>query len=101
MFLTLNAQEKDFIQYQKLDGERFQEFAFATHPDAYDPWKMSLLSADDLLKIMSTPDMKEWLVAATWKQAIIMAKKLNYKNIMDATLERIFKKYVLGDDEFE
>ncbi|MFS4472015.1 hypothetical protein [Chryseobacterium sp. T20] len=85
----------------EIDNERFQEFAFATHPDAYDPLKMRYLPADDLLKVMSTPDMKEWLGAATWKQALIMARNLDYREITEVTLERFFKKYVLGNDEFK
>lgn len=84
----------------EIDNDRFQEFAFATHPDAYDPKKMKSLPADDLMKVMSTPDMKEWLGAATWAQALIMARNLDYREITEATLERFFEKYVLGDDEF-
>ncbi|KIA84745.1 DUF1641 domain-containing protein [Kaistella jeonii] len=85
----------------EIDNDKFQDFAFATHPDAYDPVKMSYLSADDLLKVMSTPDMKEWLGSATWAQALIMARNLNYREITEATLNRFFKKYILGDDGFK
>lgn len=91
---------KNYYTNIELDNDKFQEFAFATHPDAYDPLEMKSLPADDLLKVMSTPDMKEWLGAATWAQALIMARNLNYKEITDATLDRFFKKYILGDDEF-
>lgn len=85
----------------EIDNDKFQDFAFATHPDAYDPVKMSYLSADDLLKVMSTPDMKEWLGSATWAQALIMARNLNYRENTEATLNRFFKKYILGDDGFK
>ncbi|MFV0531852.1 MAG: hypothetical protein ACK5MD_10515 [Flavobacteriales bacterium] len=57
---------------------------------------MRYLPADDLLRIISTPDMKEWLSAATWEQAWIMARNLNYEKIIGKTIERLFEIYVLG-----
>lgn len=80
----------------EIDNDRFQEFAFASHPDAYNPLAMSRLPADDLLKIVVTPDMKEWMGAATWEQAWIMANNLNYEKIIGKTIERLFEIYVLG-----
>ena len=85
----------------ELDNDRFQEFAFATHPDAYNPDEMGKLPADDLIKIMSTPDLKEWFGWNTWKQALIMAKNLDYLSITSATIKRLYKKYILQDDTFE
>lgn len=85
----------------ELDNDRFQEFAFATHPDAYNPKEMKKLPADDLIKILTTPDLKEWLGADTWKQALIMARNLDYLSITEASLRRLFKKYILQDDTFE
>ncbi|CVK15607.1 protein of unknown function (DUF4280) [Apibacter mensalis] len=85
----------------ELDNDRFQEFAFATHPDAYNPKEMKKLPVDDLIKILTTPDFKEWLGADTWKQALIMARNLDYLSITEATLQRLFKKYILQDDTFE
>ena len=40
------------------------------------------------------------LGGGTWKQALIMARNLNYREITNATLERFFEKYILGEDEF-
>lgn len=85
----------------ELDNDRFQEFAFATHPDAYNPKEMKKLPVDDLIKILTTPDFKEWLGADTWKQALIMARNLDYLSITEASLRRLFKKYILQDDTFE
>lgn len=85
----------------ELDNDRFQEFAFATHPDAYNPKEMKKLPADDLIKIMSTPDAKEWLGRDTWKQALIMARNLNYLSIASATAQRLYKQIILWDDTFE
>ncbi|CAA0196799.1 conserved hypothetical protein [Tenacibaculum maritimum] len=85
----------------EINNERFQKFAFATHPDAYNPVRMSSLPADDLWEIISTPDIKEWLGLGTWKQALIMARNLGYEEIKRATIERFFKKYVLNENNFE
>ena len=85
----------------ELNNDRFQEFAFATHPDAYNPKEMKKLPADDLIKIISTPDAKEWLGWNTWKQALIMARNLDYQSITEATLQRLYKQIILWDDTFE
>ena len=85
----------------ELDNDRFQEFAFATHPDAYNPKEMKKLPADDLIKIILTPDLKEWLGRDTWRQALIMARNLDYQSIRSATMKKLFKKYILKDDKFE
>lgn len=85
----------------ELDNDRFQEFAFATHPDAYNPEEMGKLPADDLIKIISTPDAKEWLGRHTWRQALIMARNLNYLSIASATAQRMYKQIILWDDTFE
>ena len=101
--LTLSKKEKkekirkniyNYYLNIELDNERFKEFAFATHPDAYNPEEMSKLSVDDLLKIISTPDAKEFLDAATWRQVFIMAQKLNYEEITKSTLRKIFNDMI-------
>lgn len=97
--LTLSDKEKkekireniyNYYSNIELDNERFKEFAFATHPDAYNPEEMSKLPAHDLLKIISTPDAKEFLGPATWRQIFIMAQKMNYGEITESTLRKIF-----------
>ena len=73
----------------ELDNERFSEFAFATHPDAYDPIEMKTLTALDLWKILLTPDISEWFDASTRTQALIMAMNLDYKSIGKSTIDDI------------
>ncbi|WP_103866903.1 hypothetical protein [Aquimarina sp. I32.4] len=75
----------------ELNNIRFQSFAFATHPDAYNPTVMSKLPAQDLIRIMLTPDFKEWLGAETWDQAWIMAKNMDYGTITESTWEKLKK----------
>ena len=73
----------------ELDNECFSEFAFATHPDAYDPIEMKTLTALDLWKILLTPDISEWFDASTRTQALIMAMNLDYKSIGKSTIDDI------------
>lgn len=80
-----------FYENIELFNSKFQSFAFATHPDAYNPKKMSYLPAHDLFRILFTPDMKEWMGAETWNQAWIMAKNMNYKNVTGATWDQLKK----------
>jgi len=54
----------------------FRAFAFATHPDAYDPEIMKTLPVSDLLTVMATPDIKEWLSGDTWHQAILVGERV-------------------------
>ena len=75
----------------ELNNTKFQSFAFATHPDAYNPKRMSSLPAHDLIRIMLTPDMKEWLGAETWEQAWIMAKNMDYSGVTKATWDKLKK----------
>jgi hypothetical protein len=59
----------------------FRAFAFATHPDAYDPKAMQTLPCSDLILIASTPELKEWLSFDTWEQAGVMIKNMDVTNI--------------------
>ncbi|MCF6201207.1 MAG: hypothetical protein L3J42_03645 [Hydrogenimonas sp.] len=59
----------------------FRDFAFATHPDAYNPKKMENLPCSDLITIASTPDLKEWLSWDTWEQAITMGENMSISDI--------------------
>lgn len=68
---------------------KFQSFAFATHPDAYNPKMMSKLPVEDLIRVLLTPDMKEWLGSETWEQAWIMAKNMDYKKMSKSTWDRL------------
>jgi len=79
---------KEYYENIEISNTEFQYFAFATHPDAYNSILMSQLSVQDLLKIILTPDMKEWMGAATWEQAWILAKNLNYGNILQSTINQ-------------
>lgn len=82
---------KKFYKNIELNNSRFQSFAFATHPDAYNPKKMSNLPAQDLVRILLTPDIKEWLGAETWEQAWTMAKNMNYVTITESTWDKLKK----------
>lgn len=62
-------------------NDDFRDFAFATHPDAYNPKIMQTLLCSDLLTIANTPAYKEWLSWATWEQAIIMGENMDIGDI--------------------
>ena len=68
-------------------NDDFRDFAFATHPDAYNPKVMQTLPCSDLILIANTPAYKEWLSGATWEQAIIMGKHMNITDIMLGCLD--------------
>lgn len=78
---------KKYKYYKNIElmNARFQEFAFATHPDAYNPKEMSELPIGDLGLIMLSPDFKEWIGAGaygTWLQAIIVAGEVEYGKLI-------------------
>jgi len=73
----------------ELYNTKFQSFAFGTHPDAYNPLEMSKLPAQDLIRILLTPEMKEWMGAETWEQAWIMAKNMNYGSVTKSSWEQL------------
>ena len=50
---------------------------------------MSELPVHDLIRILLTPEMKEWMGAETWEQAWIMAKNMNYKSVAKSTWEEV------------
>ena len=79
---------KSFYTNIELNNKRFQNFAFASHPDAYNPEVMSKLPAHDLIRIMLTPDLKEWLGSETWEQAWTMSKNMDYGTITKSTWEK-------------
>lgn len=76
------TKKKDnFYRNIELINSRFQNFAFATHPDAYDPKLMSELPIKDLALIALSPDFKEWIgegAYGTWLQAAIVAGEMEY-----------------------
>lgn len=59
----------------------FRAFAFATHPDAYDPTAMQTLPCSDLILIANTPDLKEWLSWDTWQQAGYVAENMEISDV--------------------
>lgn len=75
----------------ELNNKRFQDFAFATHPDAYNPKKMSELPAIDLAKVMLAPDFNEWRASETWLQAFIVAGNLDYNKLIMVNVDRYQK----------
>ena len=72
--------EKFYTGIECRNGD-FRAFAFATHPDAYDPTAMQALPCSDLLLIANTPDLKEWLSWDTWQQAGYVAKNMEISDV--------------------
>lgn len=69
----------------ELDTGWFQEFAFATHPDAYLDAGLVNLSIADKIEVGLTPDLKEWMSTGTWEQAWYVGKEQLAKWKNDAT----------------
>lgn len=61
----------------------FRAFAFATHPDAYNPETMKTLPVSDLLTVMATPDLKEWFSGDTWHQAWLVGTRVGAGKLED------------------
>lgn len=78
-----------FYENIELDNKKFQDFAFATHPDAYNPEEMSKLPIDDLVIIGLTPEFKEFLKKETWEQIGIVWDNINLKEVSEASWERL------------
>ena len=78
-----------FYENIELDNKKFQDFAFATHPDAYNPEEMSKLPIDDLVIIGLTPEFKEFLEKETWEQIGIVWDNINLKEVSEASWERL------------
>lgn len=73
-----NAKKKEFYTNIELNNNRFREFAFATHPEAYMPKVMSEFTFGELAIISLTPDFKEWKDEATWRQALITGENMDF-----------------------
>ena len=87
---------EEFYTNIELHNERFQEFAFASHPDAYDPRLMSQLPPADLALISLSPDFKEWLGdgwQSTFLQAILVLGNMDYIDAIKATINRYYYPY--------
>lgn len=80
---------KKFYTDIELRNNKFNEFAFATHPDAYNPKDMSKLPINDLILIGFTPELKEFFKKETWEQVGIVWDNIDMKEISDATWEQI------------
>lgn len=76
------AKMEEFYTNIELNNERFREFAFATHPEAYMPDKMSEFTFGDLSIIGMTPDFKEWKDEATWRQALITGENIDFLKLL-------------------
>ncbi len=84
VLLAKNIKKEHYYKNIELINSRFQEFAFATHPDAYDPKEMSELLIKDLALIGLSPDFKEWIAEGahgTWLQAAIVAGNMDYETL--------------------
>ena len=76
------AKMEEFYTNIELNNERFREFAFATHPEAYMPDKMSEFTIGELAIIGLTPDFKEWKDEATWRQAFITGENMDFLKLL-------------------
>jgi|GEM_PF-1327306 len=76
------AKMEEFYTNIELRNERFREFAFATHPEAYMPKVMSEFTFGDLSIIGMTPDFKEWKDEATWRQAFITGENMDFLKLL-------------------
>ncbi|EKB62061.1 hypothetical protein [Bergeyella zoohelcum] len=76
----------------ELDNDWFQEFAFATHPDAYLDAGLLHLSMADKIAIARTPDMVEWMSVSTWEQAMYVAEEQAKKWVEEGKKE-VDEKY--------
>lgn len=74
----LNDKTMRYNFYSKLEinADKFKEFAFATHPDAYINAGLSKLPLTDLIRIVITPDFAEWKDLDTIEQAWIVLKNM-------------------------
>ncbi|MDY3548861.1 hypothetical protein PG291_09635 [Riemerella anatipestifer] len=75
----------------ELNDNWFQEFAFATHPDAYLDAGLISLSIHDKRKIAFRPDLVEWMSIGTLEQAWYVGKEqlLKWKDdVSDYTKEK-------------
>ena len=77
-----NAKKEEFYTNIELNNERFREFAFATHPEAYMPRVMSKFTLGELAIIGLTPDFKEWKDKATWRQAMITFGNMDHLKLL-------------------
>lgn len=80
---------KRFYTDIELRNNKFNEFAFATHPDAYNPKDMSNLPINDLILIGFTPELKEFLKKETWEQVSIVWDNIDMRKISDTTWRQI------------
>ncbi|MCX8531394.1 hypothetical protein [Chryseobacterium luquanense] len=84
------SKKEKYYKNIELFNQRFQEFAFATHPDVYNPKAMSELPLKDLALISLSPDFKEWMgegAYGTWMQAAIVAGNMDYRELLVTNME--------------
>ncbi len=70
----------------EIDSNWFQEFAFATHPDAYLNAGLIGISIGDKIEVGLTPDLKEWMSTGTWEQAWYVGREQLIKWKKDVTV---------------
>jgi hypothetical protein len=85
--------KEGFLSGIECRNDDFRLFAFATHPDAYRPKKMALLSCNDLMAIAATPDTAEWhgftdntwsKAGDTWDQAATVVQTMGASGVVTA-----------------
>lgn len=68
------------------DPEKFKQFAYGTHPDAYVNSGLFDLSAHDLGVIAATPDLRDVLTKDGIAQTLVTLGKLSPKDVFDIVL---------------
>jgi hypothetical protein len=78
--------EDDLQRHPELEqnADKFREFAFDTHPQAYLDAGLADLSLSDWWQIAKTPDIEEWGSLETWKQAFETGGGIANKTAGDA-----------------
>jgi hypothetical protein len=74
--LNDKAMRSKFYSNLEINTNKFKEFAFATHPDAYLNAGLNKLPLTDLIRIVITPDFAEWKDLDTVEQAWIVLKSM-------------------------
>lgn len=69
-----------FAQLER-DPEAFKKFAYDSHPDAYVDSGLYKLPAQDMLKIGTTPDLKDLLTKDGVRQVVVALSKMSPKDL--------------------
>ena len=77
-----------FAQLER-DPEAFKKFAYDSHPDAYVQSGLYDLPAQDMLKIGTTPDIKDLLTKDGVRQVVVALGKMRPGDVADVAKETV------------